>query len=37
MVIKTSETESKVVVTITDKKTNDVRVIAEKPIPKESV
>jgi len=35
MVVKTSETESKVIVTITDKKTNDVRVIAEKPVPKE--
>lgn len=37
MVVKTSETESKVIVTITDKKTNDVIVIAEKPVPKEQI
>lgn len=35
MVVKTSETESKVVVTVTDKKTNDVKVVAEKPIPRQ--
>lgn len=35
--VKTSETETKAILTVTDRKTNEVKVIAEKPVPQEQL